>query len=156
MGSQSDPEYAFSTNVTGTWEVLSAARECAVRHLVFASSREVYGDAAALPVAESTALRPSNTYGASKVAGEAILSALDRSWPEVSILRFSNVIGPGDRGRVIPLWIRNARQGCPLTVFGGDQILDLVPVDFVVEGMAALAFAFRRVARSYGMCRAPR
>jgi UDP-glucose 4-epimerase len=138
MGSESDSDYTFGTNVVGTWEVAQAARRAGVNHLVFASSREVYGDQAQLPVSESAALNPRNTYGASKVAGEAILSVLGSSWPAVSIVRLSNVIGPGDSGRVIPLWLRNARAGCPLKVFGGGQVLDLVPVAFVCSALARI------------------
>jgi UDP-glucose 4-epimerase len=139
MGSESDPDYTFTTNVAGTWQVAQAARQAGVNHLVFASSREVYGDPSELPVSELTALKPRNRYGASKVAGEAILSALCACWPAISIVRLSNVIGPGDSGRVIPLWLRNARAGCPLKVFGGDQVLDLVPVDFVCAALGKIA-----------------
>ena len=139
MGSESDPEYAFSTNVVGTWEVAQAARQAGVGHLVFASSREVYGDPAELPVKESAPFQPRNAYGASKVAGEAVLSMSGGSLPAVSVVRLSNVIGPGDSGRVIPLWLRNARAGCPLRVFGGDQVLDLVPMAFVCAALTKVA-----------------
>jgi len=42
-----DLDYSFTTNVAGTFEVLAAARECRVRRVLFTSSREVYGEAAA-------------------------------------------------------------------------------------------------------------
>jgi UDP-glucose 4-epimerase len=138
MGSQSDPDYAFSTNVAGTWEVAQAARASGVRHLVFASSREVYGEPQHLPVHEDTPLSPKNAYGASKVAAEVMLSALARDWPLISVIRLSNVIGSGDCGRVIPLWLERARAGCPLEAFGGKQVLDLAPVDFVIDSLVSI------------------
>lgn len=133
MGSQSDPSRTFETNVTGTWNVARAAAEAGVRHLVFASSREVYGEPATLPVSEETPFAPRNLYGASKVAGEALLSTLPGSTPAVSILRLGNVIGSGDSGRVLPLWLAAAQSGQPLTLFGGQQVLDFVPVELVCE-----------------------
>ncbi|MGE3077126.1 MAG: NAD-dependent epimerase/dehydratase family protein [Dehalococcoidia bacterium] len=131
MGSQSGPDYAYSTNVTGTWNVARAASEAGIRHLVFASSREVYGDAMELPVRETAPFSPKNLYGASKVAGEVLLQQLRTSDMQISVLRLSNVIGRGDCGRVVPLWLERARRHAPLTVFGGEQLLDLVPVEVV-------------------------
>ena len=132
MGSHEDPDYCFSTNVLGTWNVLEGARAAAVRHLVFSSSREVYGDPPALPVREDAPLRAKNAYGASKVAGEALLAARPAGSPDVSVLRLANVIGSGDRGRVVPLWVTAARAGQPLVIFGGAQEIDFVPVGTVV------------------------
>ena len=63
MGAEADPDYSFSTNVQGSIEVLRAAREAGARRVVFSSSREVYGDAASLPVRESAALAARNCYG---------------------------------------------------------------------------------------------
>jgi UDP-glucose 4-epimerase len=136
MGSQSDPDYTYATNVAGTWNVVRAAAKASARHLIFASSREVYGNARCLPVAETAPLAPHNLYGASKVAGEVLVSSLPEASPGTSILRLANVVGPGDSGRVVPLWLTNARCGAPLTVFGGAQTLDLVPVAFVCDVLA--------------------
>jgi nucleoside-diphosphate-sugar epimerase len=132
MGSQQDPEACFATNVLGSWNVIEAARASRARHVVFASSREVYGEPAALPVREDSPLTAKNAYGASKIAGEALLAARADAEIGVSLLRLANVIGPGDRGRVVPAWIDAARAGNPLTLYGGEQQMDFVPVDTVV------------------------
>jgi UDP-glucose 4-epimerase len=52
MGAISDPDYAVSTNVGGTLNVLLAAGEAGVRRVVFTSSREVYGDPDHVPIPE--------------------------------------------------------------------------------------------------------
>lgn len=133
IGTENDPDYAFETNVQGTWNVARAAAMVGVRHLVFASSREVYGNAKRLPVNECAPFAPHNLYGASKVAGEVLLNSQAVGGAPVSILRLSNVIGPGDHDRVVPNWLHAARCGEPLVLYGGTQELDLVPVTFVAE-----------------------
>ncbi len=138
IGTESDPDYAFETNVQGTWNVARAAAMAGVRHLVFASSREVYGNAERLPVDECAPFRPHNLYGASKVAGEVLLNSQAAGGVPVSILRLSNVIGPGDEARVVPNWLNAARCGAPLVLYGGSQELDLVPVSFVTDVMTRL------------------
>jgi UDP-glucose 4-epimerase len=140
LGAMSDVEYSFSTNVVGTFNVLAAASAAGVGRLVFSSSREVYGEATLLPVPETAPLAAKNPYGASKVAGEAYC----RVWESlgdmrVAVLRFANVYGARDAGRVIPLWIERARDRLPLQVFGGDQVLDLVPVRTCVDALLSSA-----------------
>lgn len=139
MGSQSNPNLTFSTNVSGTWSVAQACRMAGIGHLVFTSSREVYGEALTLPVTEDHPIAPRNLYGASKAAGEMLLRTLPAGGPAVSILRLANVIGPGDSGRVLPLWLDAAERGSELTIFGGQQLLDFVPVDLVVEALLRVA-----------------
>jgi UDP-glucose 4-epimerase len=135
MGSADDPGYAFETNVTGTWNVARACIAAGVRQLVFSSSREVYGEPQELPVSEATPFAPKNVYGATKVAGEALLSALAGPAFGVSVLRLSNVIGRGDSGRVLPLWLEAGREGRALQLFGGEQEIDFVPVETVVRAI---------------------
>ena len=79
IGAVQDLDYSFSSNVTGTFNVLQAARQAGVRRLVFTSSREVYGDPRQLPVPESDPLHPKNAYGASKVTGEMYCRLLSAS-----------------------------------------------------------------------------
>lgn len=135
IGSEADPDYTFETNVLGTWNIARAVAAAGVRALVFASSREVYGDADRLPVAEDTLLRPKNIYGASKVAGEALLAGGAAGHASVRVLRLANVIGPCDAGRVVPNWLAAVRDGVPIDLYGGDQLLDFVPI-----GTAVAAF----------------
>ena len=138
IGAGLDLDYSFTTNVLGTFNVLKAAAEVGARRVVFASSREVYGEPARLPVHESAALAPKNAYGASKLAAEAYC----RVWQQTTgvdcvVLRFVNLYGPRDRDRVIPNWLAQARAGEHLTLYGGDQVLDFLWVGYAVKALLA-------------------
>ena len=140
MGAVRDIEYTFATNVVGTFNVLRAAAREGTSRLVFASSREVYGEPITLPVQEDAPLLSVNAYGASKVAGEAYCRAIRRaSGLGTIILRLANVYGPRDFGRVIPVWIAAARAGHKLTVYGGRQVIDFVWIGHVVEALVQAA-----------------
>ncbi len=68
--SMADPQSTHEANVTGTLNVLIAAREAAARRVVLASSCAVYGDNDSLPLKETCAPRPLSPYAASKLMGE--------------------------------------------------------------------------------------
>jgi UDP-glucose 4-epimerase len=142
LGAVSDPRYSFETNVAGTFNVLEAARQGRARRVVFASSREAYGEVERLPVPETHPLTAKNTYGASKVAGEAYCRSFATVFGlETAVLRFSNVYGTGDRDRVIPLWIDRAVRHEPIEVFGGRQVIDFIWVGYAVEALLRAAEA---------------
>ncbi len=138
MGADKDMEYAFQANVTGTFNVLRAARESGTK-VVFSSSREVYGEPESLPVTETAPLAPKNAYGASKMAAEAWCRAFAAQGLEVSILRLSNIYGPGDSGRVIPIFIENVTKGQTLTIYGGEQTIDFLPVSTACKALISAA-----------------
>jgi UDP-glucose 4-epimerase len=142
MGAVTDPEYSVTTNVLGTFNVLRSAAEAGVRRVVFTSSREVYGDARTLPVDEDQPMLAKNPYGASKVAGEAYCRTFANTHGlAVEVVRFANVYGPGDSGRVIPLWLTAAQRGDALQVYGGEQVIDFLWVGTAVD---SLLFAAER------------
>jgi UDP-glucose 4-epimerase len=140
MGAVRDADYCFSSNVTGTYNVLASALKCGVKRLVFTSSREAYGDPKHIPVRETSPLRPKNAYGTSKVAGEEYCRLSEREGLQVTILRLTNVYGPGDRDRVIPLFAAAAASGEPLTVYGEGKMLDFVWIGTVIEALKKAAF----------------
>ena len=140
LGSVSDVDYCFSTNVVGTYNVLRAASRHAVRRLIFASSREVYGEPIGLPVDEGDPLLPINAYGASKLAGEAYCRSFRHVFGlQTVVLRLANVYGQRDTGRVIPTWLEQAAAGEPLSVYGGKQLIDFVWVGDAVEALVRAA-----------------
>jgi nucleoside-diphosphate-sugar epimerase len=140
FGAVQGAEITFNSNVIGTYNVLRAASLHGVQRVLFASSRQVYGEPISLPVDEDSPLLAINSYGASKVAGEAYCRAFRREFGlQVDILRLSNVYGPRDVDRVIPQWIFQALTGRKLIVFGGKQVIDLVWIDQVVEALVRAA-----------------
>jgi UDP-glucose 4-epimerase len=140
IGAAQDSDYSISTNVLGTYRVLNAARAAGVRRVVFTSSREVYGDPVSLPVGEDAPLLPKNLYGASKCAGEAYCVAMRVYGLETVILRLANVYGPGDRDRVIPIFVENALTGAPLVLYGGQQIVDFIYIGDVIDALIRAGF----------------
>lgn len=133
MGAVVDLDGSFAANVIGTYNVFSCARKCGVRRVVFTSSREVYGETPTLPVSEEAPIQPKNAYGASKAAAEAYARIFRSLGVEVVVLRLSNVYGPGDHGRVIPLFLNAALADQPLILYGGQQVIDFVWIDEVVK-----------------------
>ncbi len=133
MDCESRPDECFSSNVLGTYNVLKAARDAGVHRVVVASSREVYGEVTNLPVSELAPISPKNVYGTSKAAAEMCGDLFIARDLEVSILRLTNVYGPGDRDRVIPNFLARAASGLPLVVYGGQQVIDFLYVDYVID-----------------------
>ncbi len=88
------PQAAFDVNVRGTFNVIDACREHGIERLVYSSSASVYGDAVALPMTESHPFNNKTFYGATKIAGEAMVkSYADRYHLSVAMLRYMNVYG---------------------------------------------------------------
>jgi len=138
MDAEAERAYTMTTNVIGTRNVLQAAREVAIERVVFTSSREIYGEAQALPVAEDTSGAPKNIYGKSKAEGERLCRHFSRRYGlDVSVVRLANVYGPGDTGRVIPLWIDRVAHDLELILFGGEQLIDFIAVDCVTQALWA-------------------
>ncbi len=98
---QRDPARAFAVNVLGTVNVLDAVRAVAASaRVVIAGSSEAYGASGehALPVVETTPLRPVNVYGVTKAAAD--MAAYERWWStEAAVIRARafNHTGPGQR-----------------------------------------------------------
>jgi len=132
-------EDAFTTNVRGAFNVLQHAKDCGVQRVIFTSSREVYGEPDNLPVAEDAPLAAKNAYGSSKIEGEAYSHIFSRLGLQVGIARLTNVYGPRDSDRVIPLFVKKALRGEPLVIYGGQQIIDFIWVGDVVDILIRLA-----------------
>jgi len=135
-----DPVAANRTNVEGTLKVLEAAKNCSVKRVVYASSSSVYGDTPSLPKHEEMPLRPKSPYAISKLTGEYYCKVYTEVFGlETVCLRYFNVFGPrqdpsSHYAAVIPIFIRCALEGRPVTVFGdGEQSRDFTYVDNVVE-----------------------
>jgi nucleoside-diphosphate-sugar epimerase len=116
-----DPELCRATNVDVLGRLLGLlARQSSNPWLVFASSREVYGDAAEIPVAEDAPLRPMNVYARSKVAGERLVREAVDAGLRGSICRFSSVYGSvrDHADRVVMAFAGAAARGGAMRVEG--------------------------------------
>lgn len=136
-----DPAACEATNVGGTRNVIRAAFDGQRRPwLVFASSREVYGQPDRLPADESTPLAPVNAYGQTKVEAERMLESAASDGLRVAIARLSNVYGRIDdhRDRVVPAFARAAATGAAMRVDGPDNVFDFTHVEDTVRGLIAM------------------
>jgi nucleoside-diphosphate-sugar epimerase len=134
-----DPETSNDVNLTGTLNMLLAARDEGVERFVFSSSSSVYGDTAELPKRENMAPAPLSPYGAQKLAGEYYCNIFCRLYGlKTFSLRYFNVFGPRQNPKsqyaaVIPLFIESIRTGKPPIIHGdGKQTRDFTFVDDVV------------------------
>jgi len=90
------PRTAFDVNIAGTYNVLEACVKHKVKKVIYSSSASVYGDALEVPMTEEHPFNNKNFYGATKIAGEAMCTAInDRYELSVIGLRYMNVYGPG-------------------------------------------------------------
>ncbi len=101
-----DDRVLFEENTEMTYNVLERMREVGVDRFAFTSSSTVYGEAPR-PTAEDYApLEPISIYGSSKLADEALISTFAHSYGVQSwVFRFANIVGPRQRGNVIPDFI---------------------------------------------------
>jgi UDP-glucose 4-epimerase len=128
--SQQQPETYWETNVGGSLALLEAMRAADCRRIVFSSTAATYGEPDVVPIREDAPTRPTNTYGATKLAVDHMLTsyAVAHGFAAVS-LRYFNVAGAafglGERHatetHLIPLALQVAAgQRASLTVFGED------------------------------------
>ncbi|MFJ3217523.1 NAD-dependent epimerase/dehydratase family protein [Kitasatospora sp. NPDC086801] len=144
--SVNDPVASHHANATGTLSVLEAARRAGGVQVIAASSSSVYGANPRLPKHEGLLPAPMSPYAASKLAGEAYLSAYHHSYGlPVLPFRFFNVYGPRQPAghayaAVVPAWISAATTGRPLVVHGdGGQTRDFTYVATVCRILARAA-----------------
>lgn len=129
-------------NMTMTFNVLEFCRHHNIP-IIFSSSREVYGDIHRYITEESYAdfAYTESPYSASKISGEALIYSYAQCYGlKYLVFRFSNVYGRYDNDlermrRVIPKFIRKISRDEPITIYGGDKILDFTYIDDCVSGV---------------------
>ncbi|HEY2798057.1 MAG TPA: SDR family oxidoreductase [Thermoanaerobaculia bacterium] len=139
--SMKDPATTFAVNVSGTANVLAAARDAGATRVVYASSSSVYGDSARLPKREGEEGRPVSPYALSKKMNEQLAEIFASCFGMETVgLRYFNVYGPrqdpdGPYAAVIPLFFRAALRDEPALIHGdGTQTRDFT---FVGDAVAA-------------------
>lgn len=134
---EKDPDLCWKTNYEGTLNVIEGALLSPKKPwILYASSREVYGNPPVLPAKEDAPYNSINIYGESKIAAEkAILEARSKGL-NTAIVRYSNVYGSlhDHHDRVIPAFCKAAANGTPIRVDGSSNTFDFTSIDDVVEG----------------------
>ena len=130
------PRSAFKVNVEGTFNVLDACVRTGVKRLVYSSSASVYGDAVQEPMGEDHPFNNKNFYGATKIAGEAMVTAYCERYGLKAVgLRYMNVYGPRQDYRgayiaVIMKMLDAIDRGEGPTIMGdGSEAFDFVAVE---------------------------
>ena len=130
------PRSAFNTNVAGTFNVMEACVKNNIKRLVWSSSASVYGDAVTEPMDEDHPFNNKNFYGATKIAGEAMLRSFHHRYGlEYVGLRYMNVYGPrqdyhGAYIAVIMKMLDAIDRGEAPTIMGdGSEAFDFVAVE---------------------------
>ncbi len=117
------PRETIETNVMGTLNVMSAARDAAVSRVVHTSTSEVYGTAQYVPMDEKHPLQGQSPYSASKIGADMVAESFRRSYDlPVATIRPFNTFGPRQSARaVIPTIIIQALAPAPEIVLGSLQ-----------------------------------
>ncbi|MDF1749570.1 MAG: NAD(P)-dependent oxidoreductase [Alphaproteobacteria bacterium] len=136
-----DPDLCWATNVDAVGQLIETASLSPQKPwLIFASSREVYGQPEILPADETCPLVPVNVYGRSKVEGERLIQDARSKGMRACTIRLSNVFGStlDHSDRVVPAFARAAATGQPLRVDGSGHTFDFTHIDDVTDGIMAL------------------
>src|SRR5919106_32202 len=128
--SQVEPGIYWDTNVAGTLALLEAMRAADCRRIVFSSTAATYGEPEQVPIREDAPTRPTNTYGATKLAVDAMLTSYAAAYDFAAVRpRYFNVAraayGLGERPTTethpIPIALQVvAGQRDHLTIYGED------------------------------------
>lgn len=136
-----DPDRAFD-NIAMTHRIFEFARMNKIPRLLFASSRETYGNGQPLPVHESATSQRNaeSAYSVSKVTGEGYCYAYSHCYGvDARIMRYSNVYGRNDMSnRFIPKAILHLLKNEPFPIYGKEKTLDFTYLDDAVQGTVTL------------------
>ena len=158
IGSIDNPGASNDVNITGTLNVLIAARDANVKRVVFSSSASVYGNADVVPTTEDQLLSPQSPYATGKACGEYYCRNFAQLYGiETVVLRYFNVFGPRQNiqsgySAVIPAFITAAILGKQPSIFGdGLQTRDFVYVENVAQANYRAAIAPEISGRTYNV-----
>ncbi|MCL4141044.1 UNVERIFIED_CONTAM: hypothetical protein GTU68_027859 [Idotea baltica] len=135
-----DPLLANDINITGSLNVLLAARDQKVEKFIYAASSSTYGDNSVSPKTENMTGNLLSPYAVAKYTNELYASVFTRCYGITAIgLRYFNIFGPRQRldgayAAVIPHWIAAVMAGDKVVINGnGETSRDFCFVDNVVQ-----------------------
>ena len=133
-----NPKLALD-NFNILFNTLEFARRSKINRIIFASSREVYGNSNHVIHSEDEAYVKNceSPYTASKIGGEALVHSYQQCYGiGFIIVRFSNVYGMYDSSdRLVPLFISRTKNNEDLYVYGKNKVLDFTYIDDSIEGI---------------------
>jgi nucleoside-diphosphate-sugar epimerase len=146
MDSMEDPYTDLEINAKAQLFILEACRRYNPDiKIVFASTRQIYGQPESLPVDEKHPLRPVDVNGVNKLAGEWYHMLYNNVYSiRTSALRLTNTIGPRMRVKdarqtFLGIWIRLLLEGKAFEVWDGHQLRDFTYVEDAVDGFLMAA-----------------
>lgn len=159
IDSMENPFADLEINCRSQLSILEACRRHnPAVHIVFASTRQIYGRPQYLPADEKHPLVPVDVNGINKIAGEMyhLLYAQVYGIPATS-LRLTNTYGPrmrikDARQTFLGIWVRRILEHQPLLVFGdGKQLRDFTYVDDMVDAMLLAAVTPEAVGKAFNI-----
>ena len=144
-----DPQRALD-NILINFNIMEFMRKNSIGKIIFASSRETYGNIMEEKAITEDMVRLENCespYSASKITGEALAHAYSKVYGiDAVIVRFSNVYGMyDDSDRVIPLWLRQCLSGEDMIVYGKEKVLDFTYIDDAIAALTGIIDRFDQV-----------
>jgi len=137
---EENPDSAFNCNVFGTYNVIKTCAEMNSK-LIFISSREVYGETINESTKEDDPLSPNNIYGITKMLAETLIINIGQKYNvDYIILRLTNLFGPGAYERGVNRIIKMAVKDKKIQIYGGEQAVNIVYVDDIVELINSILF----------------
>ncbi|MHB8076887.1 SDR family NAD(P)-dependent oxidoreductase [Desulfosporosinus fructosivorans] len=139
--SYKNPREVVETNIMGTFNVLTAARDHGVEQIVHTSTSEVYGSALYVPIDESHPLQGQSPYSASKIGADKLAESFYASYdlPVVTVRPF-NCYGPRQSARaVIPTLITQALACQEIRLGNTETLRDFTFVTDTAEGFIKAA-----------------
>jgi NAD dependent epimerase/dehydratase len=135
------PASYVTVNVTGTLNVLEAAREEGCERVVVTSTSEVYGTARYAPIDEEHPLQGQSPYSATKIGADHLALSYHRAFgTPVTVVRPFNTFGPRQSTRaVIPTVISQALNADSISIGSRSPVRDMVFVADTAAGFLAVA-----------------
>ena len=135
-----NPVASNDSNISGTLNVLLAARDNKVKRVIYAGSSAAYGDTPTLPKQEDMTPHPLSPYALTKLTGEYYCKIFSSVYGlETLTIRYFNVFGPRQNPKsqyaaVIPKFIESLLKDQPPTIYGdGEQSRDFTFIENVVS-----------------------
>lgn len=135
-----DPITTNDVNISGSLNMLVAARDAEVKRFVYAASSSTYGDSEALPKVEDKIGKPLSPYAITKYVNELYADIFSKSYGLETIgLRYFNVFGRrqdpnGAYAAVIPLFVKQLmNHESPIINGDGDYSRDFTYIDNVIQ-----------------------